>query len=153
MSDNAVPDNAVPGDGPSDLALVVVGRPGTDPQRLDAATRDLRRDLATVDGVRTTAATGTLPDGAKSGTLALVGTLVLSAVFSAQTVSAIARIVVAHLQARRDWSVTLERGDAKVTLSGQVPEAELERAVQTLAAIGAKPPGGDGNESAAGGPE
>ncbi|MGH3646613.1 MAG: hypothetical protein ACRDTM_05505 [Micromonosporaceae bacterium] len=125
----------------SDIALVVVARPGTDPQRLEAATRELRRDLAKLAGVRAAAPTTPLPDGAKSGTLTLIGTLVLSAVFSAQTVDAIARVVVAHIQARTDWSVTLERGDVKVSLSGRVPEAELERAVQALAAIGDPPPG------------
>lgn len=126
----------------SDIALVVVARDGTDPQRLDAATRALRRDLTRIEGVRAAAPTTALPDGAKSGALALIGTLVLSAVFSAQTVSAIARVVVAHIQARTDWSVTLERGDVKVSLSRRVPEAELERAVQALAAIGDPPPAG-----------
>lgn len=128
----------------SQITLTVDPDSPADPVRVDAFTRGLRDDLRRIPGVTVTQPTTSLPDGAKAGELAVVGSLLLSAVFSVQTVQAIAQLLTARIQAKAGWSVKLRRGETEVTLTGPVTRSQIDQAVAVLSQLDGVAAGTDG---------
>ncbi|MGH3730557.1 MAG: hypothetical protein ACRDTU_17665 [Micromonosporaceae bacterium] len=118
-----------------EIALTVAAGQRADPVRVDSFTRDLHRELRRIPGVVTERAAAPLPEGAKAGELAFVGSLILSALFSAKTLDAAVRLIAARIQATAGWSVTLRHGDTEVTMTGQIPDHDVERAVRVFAEV------------------
>ncbi len=92
----------------------------------DAAT-GLIRELRTRGGLDARMQTGTSVAGQKSGAAISIGDLVVSGIFSAATVSALARIAVAYIRRGAARKITLKDGERSLVISD--PSADTERAV------------------------
>ncbi len=96
-------------------------------ERLSAALRDelLLLEVASVDR----APAGPVPDGAKSGAAQTWGALLVSGVFSAAMVKAVAQVAAEWLRRNAARSVTLEQDGRSLVIEG-ASAADVDRLVQ-----------------------
>lgn len=87
------------------------------------AAMTLSRELVH-EGVPVTAASGPAPDGAKSGTAVVAGSLIISGAISAQAVRSITRIVMAAMRRGLAGRIYLEDGDRKIEMENASRDTE-----------------------------
>ncbi|SFQ61305.1 hypothetical protein SAMN05421810_110217 [Amycolatopsis arida] len=108
----------------SELLVTLAGTRETGAE-LDRLTTALGRELRAVPGVTVARPAAAVPDGAKSGSAAAIGQLALTGLLSAGTIAAVAQVVVAYLKRHEGRSVTWQRGDRTITLTGHSTEEQL----------------------------
>lgn len=107
-------------DGGAEIAL----------DELESLTGGLRADLLEtgLDAVDTPVGAEP-PHGAKAGTAGTVGVLIATGVFSASTMKAVASVIQSWLQRSGARSVTLERGEERIVLTGS-SQADVDALVR-----------------------
>jgi hypothetical protein len=112
-------------------------RVDADPVQLDRLTSALFRDVRELALVKVAKGRDTAPEGAKSGTGSPIADLVLTGLFSAGTVTAITKVVLAYLERTKARSVTWIDGDKSVLFTG-ISSDDQRALAQALAASAAK---------------
>ncbi|MEV6316519.1 hypothetical protein [Streptomyces sp. NPDC051776] len=115
---------------------VVIESDGIDLQELDELTRSLEQELALLDAADTVERpeVQTLPEGAKSGTVVTIGTLIVSGVFSRAALQALVGLVAEWRKRAEARRVELTEGDDSLIVEALSPaeqraliEAWIER--------------------------
>ncbi len=101
-----------------EVTLIVDGGDGCDARRLDTLTRQLHDDLRLLGRVRVGQPPATPPEGAKTGTAAEIGTLVLSGLLSASTIRAISNVIIAYIRRTGARSVAWQANGREYTFTG-----------------------------------
>ncbi|MEV4625498.1 hypothetical protein AB0J90_04320 [Micromonospora sp. NPDC049523] len=138
----------------SEVAVAIEPHTPVAAERLDALAGGLADDLRTVRGLRVGHAGSTAVGPGKSPQAWELGMLVVSGVFSAATMGAIAQIAVAYINRANARSIRLRSGENEIEITGStrlddpVLVAQLEKIFGTgsAPASGAPAPlgGGDG---------
>ncbi|MEU6083602.1 hypothetical protein [Streptomyces sp. NPDC047108] len=115
---------------------VVIESDGIDLQELDALTRSLEQELALLDAADSVQRpeVESLPEGAKSGTVVTIGTLIVSGVFSRAALQALVGLVGEWRKRAEARRVELTEGDDSLIVEALSPgeqraliEAWIER--------------------------
>ncbi|MGW4461748.1 hypothetical protein [Micromonospora sp. NPDC004704] len=138
----------------SEVAVAIEPQTPVAAERLDALAGGLADDLRTIRGLRIGHAGSTAIGPGKSPQAWELGMLVVSGVFSAATMGAIAQIVVAYVNRANARSIRLRSGENEVEITGSTRlddpalVAQLEKIFGTgsapLSTAPAPPGGGDG---------
>ena len=116
----------------ADVQLVVSGYPGIRPTELDQMTRELAADIQRHARLTARPQSSAPAAGAKSGTAIELGRLVLTGVFSANSIKALCSVLKVWMEHRRAGMIKIRDGDREVEIHGTSKEigAALERLSQ-----------------------
>jgi hypothetical protein len=138
----------------SEVAVAIQPHTPVAPERLDALAAGLAEDLRTVRGLRIGNAGSTAVGPGKSPQAWDLGTLILSGVFSAATIGAVAQVLVAYINRSAARSIRLRRGEDEIEIVGSTRLDDPAVIAQLAQLLGAEPspapqspggPGGDGD--------
>src|SRR4051794_22750320 len=108
--------------------------PDADPDQLEVLTAGLRRELVELDQVEVErAGAGVAPDGARSGELAELATLVVSVTTAPAALGAVVATIRAWLGYQAKREVTIERDGKRVHITGRPTQDDRELIERLLA--------------------
>jgi hypothetical protein len=106
----------------TDLQLVVSGYPGIRPTELDQMTRELAADIQRHTRLTAQPQSSAPAAGSKSGTAVDIGKLVLTGVFSANSIKALCSVLKVWIEHRRAGLIKIRDGDREVEIHGTSKE-------------------------------
>lgn len=98
--------------------ILTVDYHSDDKVELERLTNSLFKDLGNLGAAKVDRSRTAAPKGAKSDTIAQLSELVLTGLVSASGLSAIARVLIAHIGAKKAKSVSWEENGRKVVFTG-----------------------------------
>jgi hypothetical protein len=139
---------------PTTVRVTLRSREDVGPDDLERLAGRLRDDLLALDVEQVTGASaGPAPAGAKGVEVAELGVLMVTLAKSPALLGQVVTVVRGWLQRRRELAISLEIGDAKLTIGGDLPQAERQRLIDVwvdraiaqpaaTTAVDTAPPGG-----------
>ncbi|MCP2169655.1 effector-associated constant component EACC1 [Goodfellowiella coeruleoviolacea] len=114
-------------------AILRLAADNAGPARLHQLTTGLYQDLRALGLVKVARADQAAPEDAKTGTAGSITELVITGVFSAGTLAAVAQVITAYIERTKTRTVTWVEGERTVTFDG-ISAKDQHRLVEALAA-------------------